>query len=846
MATVTPPAPAEPRDPGAAGRGSSSLGSHYRGLDGLRALAVLGVLLFHAGLTWLPGGFLGVSLFFTLSGFLITGILIRNPGRGLRPFWTRRARRLLPAAFLALAAIVVFGATVASHQQAVELPGNIAAAATWTANWKFIASGQSYADVFSGPSPVQHFWSLAIEEQFYLVFPVLLLLVVSRTRSLKVVAGTLAGAAVVSTLWMAFLHSTGASLDRLYYGTDTRVAELLVGGALAVIVAHTGTDWSERGRRVWSWAGLGALALILVAWWRLTLADGPLWTGGFLALAVLCCVAIVGVLADRGPLPRILSWWPLVWTGRISYGLYLYHFPIYLWLTEARTGLGPYPLLVLRLAVTYSVALLSYRFVEQPVLRGAKLGLPRGSMRVAVVPIAMGVVVLATVLTVHRSGDDPLSAVRAGAAASRMPKAATDGVLDLLVIPGRADDPVIGRLAADTAANPKVKLTVAPPLKCSGGLVAFRGGRTCASFAKAWPELIRRHDPDAVIVYADDWAGQSLESLTGKRAAELPAATADILAPALDALSARGAPIVWFGSGLNFADALRRSALPFNQAMARLEAKRGDIYRGVGNNYLDPTQLGAAEYDEKSAQALLTDASLYQRRAGTGLPRVMVVGDSQSLSLGYGLDRWADDGRHALVWNRGIEACGVAVDGTVREFGGAATSSTQRCRDVLSAWPGQLEAFKPDMVVVFSSLVDIQDRKLPGESRYRSIGDPKFDRFLLDQYIHAVDVLSATGAKVVWMTPPCMAIKPAPGQTAVYDAKNIAHVDQKIIPALVRARPGKVAAFDLAKILCPDGEPLQSAPGTGSIRPDGVHFSVDGAIWFARNYGEGLLRRGGL
>ena len=194
---IEPPAVSDPEPD------SSALGRRQPGLDGLRGVAALAVLVYHERSSWVSGGYLAVSTFFTLSGFLITGILLRSAGTGrdLRLFWGRRARRLMPGAFLALAGIVVFGATVATRQQAVDLPGDVLSAATWTANWRFVISGQSYADLFTAPSPVQHFWSLAIEEQFYVLLPIGLFLLLRRTRSPRTIGLVLGCVTLASSAW---------------------------------------------------------------------------------------------------------------------------------------------------------------------------------------------------------------------------------------------------------------------------------------------------------------------------------------------------------------------------------------------------------------------------------------------------------------------------------------------------------------------------------------------------------------------------------------------------------------------------------------------------------------------
>jgi hypothetical protein len=192
---------------------------------------------------------------------------------------------------------------------------------------------------------------------------------------------------------------------------------------------------------------------------------------------------ILGVLGGRGPVVALLSRPLLVHVGRISYGVYLYHWPVFLWLTDDRTSLGRWPVFGLRLAVTFLMAEVSFRFLEQPVMRGASLGIPPRA-RVVAIPVALALVVAAGFVTVDRSGDDPLLTL--SAASSEMPRVATDGVLDLLVIPGRSDDPVLTVLRKRVAGDPSISLTVGDPFVCSGGLVETPGGETCASWARTW------------------------------------------------------------------------------------------------------------------------------------------------------------------------------------------------------------------------------------------------------------------------------------------------------------------------------------------------------------------------
>ena len=805
------------------------------------------VLAYHGDLPWTRGGFLALSQFFTLSGFLITGVLLRShfvPGGSLASFWRRRAHRLLPAAFAALAIVVVFGATVATRQQADALPGQVAAAATWTVNWQFIVTGQSYVHLFAAPSPVQHFWSLSVEEQFYILLPIAMLVLLRKSRSPRALAAMFGAGALLSTAWMIFLYEHGASLDRLYYGTDTRMAEFLTGAVVAVIFWHRGFNFSERARRALAVAGVAALAISLWCCAHVSITDPVLWRGGYLAFSLVTCVLITSVLCGRGPVAWLLSWGVLAAIGRITYGLYLYHWPIFLWLTPQRTGLSTYPLFGLRVAVTFAVAIVSYRYLELPFLRGRSVGI-RGPARYALVPLVAIALIVATLVTVNRNAYDPLATLSGASASQPAPAGAGNTTLRILVIAQHTNDPVVQRMVKLGASGQSYRVTVAPAFECTGGLVTTSHGRTCASWADAWPELIRRDDPDAVLLYLDSWAGNSLASLSGPSRPEQADFAASVLGPALDLLAANHAALMWASPSVSFKDAVRRSLQPFNQAMSRLVAKRSDLTQDVGTRLPDPTKVTHEQYVALSASVLLSDVALNRRPSRSDLPRVMIVGDSQAASLGYGLQQWAQASHRAIVWNRGIDGCGVVVDGDVRQFGGFNTGGAS-CRGAVAAWPSQVAFFKPQVVIVLSSLNDVQDRRLPGTSRFVSVGDPNFDLFVLHAYEHDVDVLSAGGSRVVWMTAPCIGLQPQFGQANPYSSAGIDKLDSTILPRLAQARPDKVRLFDLARVICPAGKSLDSVPGGAQTRPDGVHFSADAARWFADAYGAKVLAVGGV
>ncbi len=365
-------------------------------LDGIRGVAVAAVLLFHGGFPWARGGYLGVSTFFTLSGFLITSLLLVEHGAtgriSLGRFWARRMRRLLPVSALTLAAVAV-GARIFDELSTVGLRGDVLASLFQVANWRFIFDNQSYADLFAAPSPVLHFWSLAIEEQFYWLFPLLTAGVFAAAKgSVKVYAAVLAGLLGVSAL--ATLSLGVGESATVYYATYTRMGEILIGSLLAVAVAVGLT----RGRLVGRLAAAGgvvALAASAWAWWNIEQETAAVSRGGLLLYALVSATLVLAATVP-GPARRALAVQPLRLLGIISYGVYLVHWPIFLVVDGERTGLDRAPLFALRVALTLVVAVASYHLVERPVRRGWSL--PRVPMPafaaagIAVVALAAAVV----------------------------------------------------------------------------------------------------------------------------------------------------------------------------------------------------------------------------------------------------------------------------------------------------------------------------------------------------------------------------------------------------------------------------------------------------------------------
>ena len=361
---------------------TSGRGAHlgYRpALDGLRAVAVVAVMLYHGGVSWTSGGFLGVDIFFVLSGFLITSLLVKEwtrTGRiGLRAFWLRRARRLLPAMLLVLLAVAAYAAVIPLAQS--RLRGDALATLAYVSNWWFMLSGQSYFAQFVAPSPLRHTWSLAIEEQFYILFPLLLVALLGTARlrvpALRIV---LLGGAIGSAALMAALYDPLSDPSRAYYGTDTRMQALLLGAVLALspsILKPSKRLYTSVGGRLVRLPGIGLLGVLALAGLLVMVVVARelapwMYHGGFFLAAALSAVVIASVTAaPRSALGRVLSWRPMVAVGVVSYGLYLWHWPVFIALNHERTGLDGPSLLIVRFAVTGALAYVSFKLVEEPI-----------------------------------------------------------------------------------------------------------------------------------------------------------------------------------------------------------------------------------------------------------------------------------------------------------------------------------------------------------------------------------------------------------------------------------------------------------------------------------------------
>jgi peptidoglycan/LPS O-acetylase OafA/YrhL len=363
------------------------------GLDGLRAFAVIGVLLYHGGVRWLPGGFLGVDLFFVISGFLITWLLVaerqRDGAISIRRFYARRARRLLPALAAMVASTTAFMA-VFFRGDLDQARGDIAAAAGYFSNWWYVLHHRSYFVAAGRQPPFQHLWSLAVEEQFYLVWPLLLVvLLVARVRLRWVFAVATAGA-VASAWWMRTLAIRGdvpydTDSSRLYFGTDTHASSLLIGAAAAALMLGLAARRQRRHREVSSiatlladLAGIAAIGGVIWAMHSWSEVTPSLFRGGFFVFALVAVVLVATVSLPGSWLGAVLDVQPMRWIGTRSYGLYLWHWPIFVY---TRPGLD-WQLhgltdLTVRLAITAVLTELTFQLVERPIRERGFAGLAR-------------------------------------------------------------------------------------------------------------------------------------------------------------------------------------------------------------------------------------------------------------------------------------------------------------------------------------------------------------------------------------------------------------------------------------------------------------------------------------
>lgn len=385
-------------------------GRYIPALDGLRAIAVLGVIAYHMGLGWAPGGLLGVTVFFVLSGYLITGLLLiewdSTNTIDLPQFWLRRVRRLFPAIAFVVIGVAIL-TTIFDHSLLTKLREDMWAALCWVTNWWYILRDVSYFDALGAPSPVTHFWSLAIEEQFYVIWPIVLILAHKFGMKRTHMRNATLVLAIASAIEMAVLFDPSADPSRVYYGTDTRAFSLLIGAWLAFV--WPSNQFGDEGkvqidrtvRLILDAVGAAALIGLLAMMANVEDTSPFMYRGGIFLASIITAVVIAVIVHPSSLLARVFALKPLVKLGLLSYSVYLWHYPILL-LMNPRNSIDTVPwwMYIIELAIILAISAFSFKFIEDPLRKGALgrfvKGLRSGEIvfgdwvREHIVPVAAG------------------------------------------------------------------------------------------------------------------------------------------------------------------------------------------------------------------------------------------------------------------------------------------------------------------------------------------------------------------------------------------------------------------------------------------------------------------------
>ncbi|SEH65436.1 Peptidoglycan/LPS O-acetylase OafA/YrhL, contains acyltransferase and SGNH-hydrolase domains [Mycolicibacterium rutilum] len=543
-------------------------------LDGIRAVAVALVLADHGGIPGVTGGFLGVDVFFVLSGFLITSLLLdehAGTGRiGLRDFWIRRARRLLPALLVMVLAVVAVRGLFAAESIAT-LRDDAVASFFWMANWMFVAQHTDYFAQGAPPSPLQHTWSLGVEEQYYVLWPLLLIALAAvfcrrnRHRLRWVVLGAASAGAIASAA-AAIVFTDGATLNRIYFGTDTRAQALLVGAAAAALLVHDWTTVTLGGpviRTRWlRWvARMLSVVGVAVLGYAAHTGTGSVadFRGGLLIVVAVAAALVIGAVAldQEGPVARVLAWRPLVFLGAISYGVYLWHWPIFLAVNGERTGWSGWSLFAVRCAATLAVALLSWWLLEQPIRRWRPVIVPM--LPLAGATAATAAVVTMTVLPVGVP-HEPVQESRIDSAALVAPEVPVEVRRPTARDPGTRSVAVFGDSVAWTLMRylpptPGLSFSNYTTIGCGiarGGPYRYVGQTLnqkpeCDTWPMRWSQRISHDRPDVALLIVGRW--EVVDRMNESRWTHIgkPAYDAYLrgeLNRALDILSSTGARVV--------------------------------------------------------------------------------------------------------------------------------------------------------------------------------------------------------------------------------------------------------------------------------------------------------------
>ncbi|MEQ1872284.1 MAG: acyltransferase [Ilumatobacteraceae bacterium] len=679
--------------------------NHIPAIDGLRAVAVAAVLVFHADLGIADGGFLGVSLFFTLSGYLITTLLLREYDASgtisIRSFYGRRWRRLVPSAWLCIT-VVLAAAPLWSVPQVRALPGDAWAALGNVANWRAAFADLSYQDIFIGrPSPLAHFWSLAIEEQFYAVMPLIALVALRRSkRTLSIVAGTLIVASVVVT-------ALTSDRDLIYNGTHTRAAELLIG----VLLAIHAPVLRRFTREVIGWiAFAGFVAIVALS----SIGDDWIYRGGLAAFALISAALVVAAIgAERSVFTTVFGARPLVAVGRWSYALYLIHWPIYLALDADRTHLRPVPLFAVRTVLAVALAALITTVVERPIRTRRVLAAANRTVMASVVAATCLVVAIVALPRPALSENDQLLA--AGESGEIIFSDESNGSIYATTTTTAPPIPVLV-VGSDSAAvdllrargltvidgtNRYCPIVQAIDTRLPDGEVVNIAG--CTDATSSWVAMARESDVvDVVISF-----GAIDEGVTRTSDDDgFPDDMAD-LGGRWDRVY-KNVKRVWDSFPSNFRLHLLHQG-----------SEMGWLVDGLTRFAAEGPGLSALHASVDSLSVAITAA----RTDGTDIPRVLVVGDSTSVRLAVALFR-ASAGQLEVRWV-GANGCPFVDAVSIRPSLDDPWEPLW-CPSNIELVREQLDTYVPDVVVLMVAPAELGYQKYNGDDRSHVAGDPTF------------------------------------------------------------------------------------------------------------------------
>ncbi len=884
---------------------------HQPALDGVRGIAAIAVVLYHAELGWAKGGYVGIDLFFTLSGFLITTLMLdelrRAPRLDLAAFWTRRFRRLLPLMFLVVVVACVWAWIAADPSSLGRIRRDAVGALFYVNNWVQVHDGVGYFEQFAAPTPLTHTWSLAVEEQFYVLWPLVVAVLVGLVRTAARrrahsprrtwstmrwrIGMTGAVGALLSAGLAAFLSFRGMDGGEIYLRTDTRLQAILVGCALAALrwghwthpadpptaaapdtsegsvsqdapdVARSTTQNGAGSRAEQAWGLAAAAALVGFGWLCVTGIDTDLAArGGYLLTALGAGLLITGAVLPGSFVGRVLSFGPLRWFGTISYGLYLWHWPVFAALTERSTGLGFGMVTLLRLTVTVALSVASLHLVETPLRKKV-----RWSMRWIPVAVAACTVV-ALVATTGAAESD---AQRFAADQTRNAEPPTAPPTTVPPPPATTNALLIGdsfgsSIAAGWVGDAPVSVIDATDPECGAFHFANTEGwdpkaPPCADWRLTLDQRLAAGGVDVVVLAARSWLALSRdatlrESFFGYDVSRPQNLMTDELQLVADRVTAAGATLVLTTIPSTAVSRDERLAVAsYEGTAAPFAASRPNEVRAVslapgcvspctaeafGATVVDgdtmPSGLAVLAMRQLITQAA-RDAHLaeYERSiasvAATGGPRVLLVGDSVGWSLGsywYGADPTPPPDAAVQLWPRGTFECELDSGPRVEQRGVEGIST--KCENWRADWKRYVDRFDPDQVVVVLGTWEVFDRRIDGH--LLEFATPEWDANLTGLLTEARDILGSKGARVVFLTPPPTRSRPndagAPKEWRIPSTERFAHV-AGLIRGVADARPDMATVIDLAGFVCP-ADPCPAEVGGVELRPDGVHYDEVG------------------